>query len=301
MRRFSILAGVIGLLSCALTARPARAQSLGTAGTTATTTTTTLTSADFFIGIQTTPGTNLNTFQLPRFFNQQNCNCDTPVYVYVTLEPSGFAKRAMLTQSSAGKFQIWVGTDCDTLTLQPGRCTKLLDEPLSTFLANGHETTMAQSARVFSTDTTSIGTTTDASGNVVSAATGMPTPNPTCTSATGLAFQPTVYALIDVDGDGNYDVLPAPVVSLYVDLAAPPAPANVIVRPGDEALTVTWTPDDYTTNMDLQGYQVLCQRAGGLQVFPANSFASYLETCPKTRMGTGLVSLDPLFTCSPLL
>ena len=299
MRRFSILAGVIGALTCAAT--PARAQSIiGTAGTTGTTTATSLVAGDFFVGVQSTPGTNLNSFQLPRFFNQQSCNCDIPVYIYVTLEPSGFAKRPTLGATMAGKFQIWVGgPTCDQTIYQPGHCTKLLDIPLVTFLADGHETTPAISSRVLSTDTTSDETITDA-GVIETVGTGVPTPNPTCTDPSG-TFTQTIWALIDVDGDGIYDVEPPPVVSLNIDLAPPPAPANVVVRPGDEAVTVTWTPDDFSINQDLQGYQVLCQRAGGLQVFATNTFGAYFETCDKTRTGTGLVSLDPLFTCSPLL
>ncbi len=300
MRRFTILAGVIGLLLCALTAQPAHAQSLGTAGITGTTTATPLASADFFIGVQSTPGTNLNSFQLPRFFNEQNCNCDTPVYIYVTLEPSGFAKRPTLTTTMAGKFQIWVGgPSCDQTIYQPGHCTKLLDIPLVTFLADGHETTPAISSRVLSTDTTTAQTITDA-GVIETVGTGVPTPNPTCTDPSG-TFTQTIWALVDVDGDGIYDVEPPPVVSLQIDLAPPPAPANVVVRPGDEAVTVTWTPDDFSINQDLQGYQVLCQRAGGLQVFATNTFGAYFETCDKTRAGTGLLSLDPGFACSPLL
>jgi hypothetical protein len=301
VRRFSILAGVLGALICAAT--PARAQStLGTAGAIGTTTPTTLVAADFFIGVQSTPGTNLNSFQLPRFFNQQNCNCDTPIYIYVTLEQSGFAKRSGLVQGNAGKFQIWAGPSlCDQPIYQGGRCTKLLEMPFTTFLADGHVTTPAVSSRVVSTDTTSLETVTDAGViGTTTTASGAPTPNPTCTDATG-TFQQTIWALVDIDGDGVYDVSPSPVTTVQVDLAPPPAPTNVVVRPGDEAVTLTWTPDDYSTNIDLQGYQVLCQRAGGLQVFPTNTFGAYYETCPKTRTGTGIVSLDPAFACSPLL
>jgi hypothetical protein len=293
------VAAVVGLLACVVTARPARAQTLtGTAGTIGTTTPTTLAAADFFIGIQQPEGTNLNNFQLPRFFNKANCDCDEPVFVYVTLEPSGFAKRPTLTQTTSGKFQIWIGSECDQILLQPGRCTKLVDIPLATFMADGHVTTPAVSARVFSTDTTTLEATVD--GGVTESLGTTFVPTPTCTT-TGLSFQQTVWALIDVDGDGIYDVEPAPVQTLLVDLTPPPPPTNIHVSPGDEALSVTWTPVDFSTNMDLQGYQVLCQRAQDLQVFPTNTFGAYFETCSTTRLGDGLVSLAPQFACSPLL
>jgi fibronectin type III domain protein len=299
VRRFSSLAGVIALLVCAATATTARAQT-GVAGAIGTTTPTTLAAADFFIGIQQTEGTNLNSFQLPIFFNKDNCDCDTPVFVFVTLTASGLAKRSTFVSTTAGKFQIWVGSMCDQILLQPGRCVKLLDEPLNTFMANARATTVATSARVFSTDTTTLDT--DVDGGIISTTpttTGFPL-TADCTTA-GQSFEQTVYALIDVDGDGTYDVEPPPVQTLNVDLIAPPAPTNITVEPGNEALSVHWTPVDFSTNMDLQGYQVVCQRADDLQVFPKNTFTSYIQSCDKTRLGAGLVSLDPAFTCSPLL
>ena len=88
------LTAALGLLACLAFARPASAQ-LGTAGTLGTTTTTaaTLADGDIFIGIQATEGANLTDFDLARFFNKDNCDCDTPVYGFVTLTASGLAKR----------------------------------------------------------------------------------------------------------------------------------------------------------------------------------------------------------------
>ena len=297
MRRFSSLAGVIGLLVCVATARPAHAQITGAAGTigltgAAGTTGSTLTSTDVFIGIQQTEGSNLNDFQLPRFFNKMNCDCSTPIFIYATLTASGFAKRSTVP---TGTVSFWIGSQCDNVTYQRATCSLLKSEQISTFMAQGRDT-VATTARIMSSSST----LQDVDGGIITGTSITSTFAPTtdCTNPTN-GFTQTVWVLFDYGADGVYDAEATQAV--LVDLTPPPAPTNVVVRPGDEAVTVTWTPVDYSTNMDLQGYQVLCQRAGGLQVFANNTFASYAETCPATRMGTGLVSLDPAFICSPLL
>ena len=300
VNRWPVLVFTLALIAGIAAARPARAQLTGIAGTTGTTVTpTTLTSDDFFIGIQSTEGINLNVYDLPRFFNKANCDCDVPVYVYVTLTASGLAKRSTFSTTTAGKFQIWVGSMCDQPLLQPGRCTKLVDETLTTFMADGRTTSPATSARIFSTDTTSL---VSEDGGVETVLSGTPVPTPDCVS-NEVSFTQTVYVLIDVDGDGTYDVIPAPVQSLYVDLVPPPPPANPTVQSGNEAIVLNWTPVDYSTNMDLAGYQILCRRGFDLQVFPGTTFAEYVKTCSKdlTTGEQGPESLNPNYACSPLL
>ena len=73
----------------------------------------------------------------------------------------------------------------------------------------------------------------------------------------------------------------------------------------------TGQPVDQAIIPDLLGYQILCSRADQYQVFnvtPTNdggtstgAFGSAFLTCPKTRTGTGVEGLDPLFVCSPQL
>src|SRR6186713_2970882 len=65
---------------------------------------------DFFIGVQHEQGANLSDFDVARFFNKSRCDCDEPVYVYVALTNSGFAKRT--TVDRTGNIEFWVGTDC---------------------------------------------------------------------------------------------------------------------------------------------------------------------------------------------
>ena len=240
-------------------ARPASAQ-LGTGGTLGTTTTASLADGDIFIGIQATEGSNLNSFDLARFFNVANCNCDTPVFLYFTLTQSGFAKRAVVPQ---GTVSFWIGSQCNDPILQKTNCQFLKSDQIATFMANGRDT-IATTARAMSTNstvaTTSIDGGTFTNGTV---------PNPDCTSPTN-GFNQTIWTIFDYGSDGTFDY--SATQAVFVDLTPPPAPTNILVAPGNEALTLSWTLIDYSTNMDLLGYQIFCQRGDGIQVFPNNTF-----------------------------
>jgi hypothetical protein len=281
------LVATLGVLVSLAIARPARADT-GTAGTTGT-----LAQTDFFIGIQQAEGSNLAAFDLLRFFNKANCDCDTPVFLYYTLTTSGFAKRAT---TPTGTVTFLVGTNCDQLLLRNAQCTILKSEQIATFMALGRET-LQTTARVISTNSATA-TTVDADGGVISTtSTGLFTPTVDCTSPTATSFTQTVWAIFDYGADNTIDFSATQAVS--VDLTPPPAPANITVAPGNEALSVNWTAVDTSLNPDLQGYQVLCERGAGLQVFADNTFTSSVKSC--TNKGGGLLALDPLFVCSPLL
>ena len=88
---------------------------------------------------------------------------------------------------------------------------------------------------------------------------------------------------------------------MQVDLQPPPAPTNIVVLGGNEAVSIRWTPVDFSINMDLQGYQIFCQRGPGLQVFGNNTFGSSVRTCATTGTDAGVPDLNPLYACSPLL
>jgi hypothetical protein len=274
-------------------ARHASAQVTGAAGTTGTTTTPTTTSlsdGDIFIGVQQTEGANLSAFDLARFFNVANCQCNTPVFFYFTLTSTGFAKRALVPN---GNLLFFVGTSCNDLILQKTNCQLLKSEQIATFMQNGRDTVQT-TAQVVSANTTLTTTDVDAgSSTLVSSA----APNTACTSPVN-GFNQTIWAIFDYGADGNYDF--SATQAVFVDLTPPPAPTNIKVAPANEALNVTWTAVDFSTNMDLQGYQVFCQRGGGLQVFPKGSFSSVVRTCTTTS-GPAVMGLDPLFACSPLL
>ena len=290
-----LLASALGLVACLAVARPAAAQSTltGTAGTLGTTTTTTsLADGDIFIGVQQTEGANLSAFDLARFFNKANCDCSTQVFLYYTLTNTGFAKRASVP---TGTVSFWIGTGCDNILTQATNCQFLGSDQIATFMNLGRET-IPTTARAMSANTT-LATEVVDGGIVTSGTTGANVPNADCTSPTN-GFNQTVWAVFDYGSDGTFDY--SATQAVFVDLTPPPAPTGITVKPGNEAVTVSWTGVDYTLNMDLQGYQIFCQRADGLQVFANNTFGAVAQVCSQTA-GTGVLGLDPLFACSPLL
>ncbi|HVU51900.1 MAG TPA: hypothetical protein VHL80_14485 [Polyangia bacterium] len=290
-RRYRLASALAVAALSTLLARPASAQAIGTAGSTGTTTTTTasLADGDIFIGVQQTEGANLAAFDLQRFFNKANCDCDTPVFLYFTLTNTGFAKRGLVP---TGTVSFWVGAGCATDVLtQKTSCQFLQSDQIATFMQLGRET-IKTSARVISANSSLAaagvdGGTTFTNGTV---------PNPDCTSPSN-GFNQTIWAVFDYGADGSFDY--AASTAVFVDLQPPPAPTNISVAGGNEAVTIKWTPVDYSLNMDLQGYQIFCQRGGGLQVFPNNTFGSAVKAC--TSPDGGVMDLDPLFACSPLL
>jgi hypothetical protein len=289
--RRSALALALGLLGCLALSRPAAAQNVGTAGTIGTTPTTgSLADGDIFIGIQQTEGTNLGMFDLPRFFNKANCDCDTPVFLFFTLTSTGFAKRTVVPN---GNVYFYIGANCNDPLLQKTSCQFLQSEQITQFMQLGR-TTINATARMISTNSALASTTAD--GGVTGLVNGT-VPNPDCTSPSN-GFNQTIWAVFDYGADGTIDY--SATQAVFVDLQPPPAPTNIAVQPANEAINISWTDIDYSVNMDLQGYQVFCQREAGEQVFANKTFSSFVNTCSKTA-GTGVSGLDPMFACSPLL
>jgi hypothetical protein len=245
---------------------------------------------DFFIGVQAQPNINLSDYQVLRFFNKANCDCNVPVYIYVTLVDSGFQKRttvqAGLTTSSSIEF--WLGPNCTDTVSRVISCVRLKQESLIEFLMQGHDTIQ-----------------TDAQTMSAYVAPGVPdagtfAPNTSCTSPIENTFNQTIWVLVSPTGtSGTY----APTVqrNVQIDMTPPPQPMDVSVVGGNQALTVSWQKLDTALNTDLLGYQILCNRAGSLQVFDTGAFTPGFLTCPKTLGPNGVESLDPAFVCSPLL
>ncbi|HMF40634.1 MAG TPA: hypothetical protein VKQ32_08065 [Polyangia bacterium] len=259
-------------------------------------------SGDFFIGVQHQAGANLSDFDRARFFNKAHCDCTETVYVYIALTDSGFAKRTLVDQS--GNIEFFVGSQCDSNDSgRPLRCKSLKAEPLAAFLVAGRDTVQT-TARVLSTFTQS----TFLDGGAI---TGTFAETSDCTSPTGQSFPQTIFVI-------TYDkVTGAPQAiatsQLNIDLTPPPAPSSlgdVTVEPGNEAVVITWPKVDSSVVTDLLGYQVLCNRAGSLQVFNDGTFgAGFLECAmPGGDAGVGngdndggVSGLDPRYICSPLL
>jgi hypothetical protein len=283
------LALAAAALTLALLELPSAAtQTGGTTGTGGFTGGTSWASSDFFIGVQREQGANLSDFDVERFFNKARCDCDTPVYLYFTLSQAGIAKK--VTSPRTGTISFWVGRDCQNTSLGglEQRCKKLDSAQFSEFLLTSRRT-ITTDARVLSTDTSA------------GAATGIFfEPNPTCTLQNETYAQ-TIWAILDGNNDGTPDVSATRGVTIDLTAPPPPDPASVSAEGGDQALILRWEGVDLTTNIDLLGYQVLCNRAGSLQVFPTGSFEAGFESCPATNTGGGIAGLDPAFVCSPLL
>src|SRR5262245_14667747 len=123
LRRSLFLASVAATL---LAAGSAAAQDAGS---------TSLGSGDFFIGVQFPAGHNLSDFDVARFFNKANCDCDREVFIYIALTDSGFAKRTTIDRT--GSIEFWIGSDCANTSQRDQRCTRLAAPTLQAFLNDG--------------------------------------------------------------------------------------------------------------------------------------------------------------------
>jgi hypothetical protein len=244
---------------------------------------------DFFVGVQHQPGANLSDFDVARFFNKANCDCDEPVYVYVALTNSGFAKRTSVDRT--GNIEFWVGTDCANTSLRDQRCLLLKGQTMAAYLNAGRDT-VPTNARVLSTYTGGGGTIVDGGG-----VTNF-TPNPDCTLPLE-SFDQTIWVLSNVNGSP----VQLDTRAIHIDLTPPPSPDpfQTEVQGGEEAVTISWQGIDSAIITDLLGYQILCNRGGDLQVFSDGAFKPGYLSCPATTSGTGVPGLDPRFICSPLL
>jgi hypothetical protein len=289
----------------------AQAQLLGsggtglTTGTGGSTGTSTFSSSDFFVGVQGTKGVNLSAFDVSRFFNQARCNCSTPVYLFIAIQPQSVGKRTTVTNVQ-GNISVILGNGCTSpINESIVNCILLAQEPTLTFL-NDTSYTIQTDARALSTflnpteQTFDAGTTSQDGGAAV-----LGTSTGAC-SATG-QFDQTINVLIDFNGDTEPDVTLSS--SLLIDLSPPPQPTKVTIQGGDEALIMKWTAVDTSLTTDLLGYQILCSRADQYQVFKESStdggatgpFTAGFDVCPSTQLGTGVEGSDPTFVCSPLL
>jgi hypothetical protein len=307
-RPLAFAAAVVAFIVVAGSGR-AEAQITGTGGTTFTGSGggsgTAFAAGDFFPSIQqqTDPPVSLTTFELSRFFNKANCECATPVNVFIGLLGSGVAKRAT-AGITTGTVSIVLGTGCSSIMgLQTGQaagaCLQIASEPVLTFL-NQASYTVPTNAQQLSTFFNSTGAVFDGGTSNGTAA--------TCTAPTGQSFTQTINFNFDF-GTGTIQ-LSVPLM-VIVDLVPPPAPTGVKIQGGDEALAINWTGVDQATTPDLLGYQILCSRADQYQVFnesptsdggtSTGAFGSAFQVCPNTRAGMGVEGLDPLFVCSPQL
>ena len=105
------------------------------------------------------------------------------------------------------------------------------------------------------------------------ATTGTFTPNVRLHVAHRRSFTQTIWVLVDTNGDRANDVSPPATTAVQIDLdAAAGSDQRRGRHAGNEAVNVSWDKLDFATDDGSAGYQVLCQRGGGLQVFPDDTF-----------------------------
>ena len=165
LRSEVVAAFVVALIALASPGR-AQAQLTGTGGTGLTTGTggsggSTFSSSDFFVGVQATEGVNLSTFDVARFFNQAHCDCSTPIYIFIAIQPTSVNKRTTIT-SAPGSVSVVLGPGCAApLTETLGNCILVAREPVLTFL-NDTSYTIKTDARALSVYLNPTGQTFDA-------------------------------------------------------------------------------------------------------------------------------------------
>jgi len=260
----------------------AAAQDAGTIGA--------FTADDFFIGVQYPKDHNLSDFDVARFFNKANCDCDTEVTVYIALTDTGFAKK-MTGVDNTGNIEYWIGTSCADPNLRAFRCVQLKSQTLQAFLIAGRDS-VPTTARVLSTYT--------ASGVIDGGVTGGTpfVPNPDCTLPIE-TFDQTIWVLSNKNGTPTT----LKTRDVHIDLTPPPAPDSngITLESGNEALIISWPGVDSTITTDLQGYQVLCNRGGDLQVFNSGTFKAQFLSCDRTSADGGVLGFQKDFVCSDFL
>jgi hypothetical protein len=273
-----------------------------TGGTSGTPTASAITADDIFIGVQDVENANLSDFNVNRFFNKARCDCDEDVFVFVSLKPSGIAKRANAVRT--GALELWVGPNCDQITFRLSQCKQLANPTWAEFLNLGK--------RNFQTNARIISTYTNAGAGSVDGGTTSfvfpPNGTPDCTAPIE-SFNQTIWVLVSITSVGTYDIVAKRLVPVRLTPPAAPEMTQENVQPADQALIVSWPKINTALFPNILGYQVLCNRAGSLQVFANGTFApgfhSARSVCPDKpdRFPTagGVEGLDPLFACSPLL
>jgi hypothetical protein len=248
--------------------------------------TSSLVAEDFFIGVQATMRSNLSDFEAARIFNQANCQCERPMWVFVSLSQQGFTKTASLRRGS-GRVALGAKGDCLDPILRPNRCIDIGGDFLLNELVTKRGIYVETTARQLSALPAGIadgGTTADPC-------------DPSTERTQGINI------LVDQEPDGTFNF--AQTRDIRVDLKPPPPPTDVVATPGHQALVVSWTGIDTQSVFDLLHYQVLCRRGADLAPFPGSFTPIYQSAgtnCPDLAPSLGTVeSLDPAFVCSGAL
>jgi hypothetical protein len=200
----------------------------------------------------------LDAAQISRQFAQAVCLCQERFDLDVYLTPT---VAAMVGSLTSGKVELWAGSNCNDNTvgsMQPRdeRCNHIMDIPLTQFT---HTVTYHLTADQFSVAT--IGSA------VVACAPQQATPG--------------LWALVDENSDGQYEA--SSKFDIPYDGLPPTEPINISASGGNEAVALSWdlAPGNVA---DVDGFQILCARGNGLQVFKDGTFSigfkTTLSECP---------------------
>jgi len=188
----------------------------------------------------------LTDFERERFFNAARCRCKTPVRVTVGLTNSGGAKR---TQIRRGDLHLLIGNDTcvnQSETRNLAACPRLSDDIQLVGLA--------QAARIAVNTTADFFFQNDPNG------------------CDGARRSENIRVFLDESENDIPDLSgsSAPNLPITIDSRPPPAPSDIAISSGDQALTVDWSSIEGLD--DFLGYVVFCSRAADLQVFKPSPF-----------------------------
>ena len=197
--------------------------------------------------------------------------------------------------------EVWVGTQCDDDLVRNMMCRRL-------------DTTIA--------DIDALVVPTRITLNTYDVINGVNNDMP-CQQRAGDAF---AWLLVDHDGDNVYDyfanrsVGSSPDVMSGIDTEPPPLPTNFRAEPGEESITISWTPATGRAD-DIFYFQALCTKADDTKVADTAPFRAQYQTTddvcgvpqqldllasdidsedggdPMTAPPAAFASLDPAFLC----
>ncbi|HJZ88751.1 MAG TPA: hypothetical protein VKN99_26450 [Polyangia bacterium] len=186
--------------------------------------------------------TTLDAAQIARQFAEPVCRCQEAFVFEIYLSANVASQVGRLT---GGRVEIWAGTNCNDPGTATGqrelRCAQLATPNLSAF-------TTAQDF-CFTADQFSVATAASGSRPI---------------SCPEQQVTPGLWALVDENSDGTYEAKAQ--LQIPYDGQPPGEPVGQVAEAANEAVLVKWDVDP-SSIADVDAFQVLCARGGGLQVF----------------------------------
>jgi hypothetical protein len=251
------------------------------------------------------------------YFNKARCECDTPVAIRIDMTATGVMKQN--ASDMDGTIRLYSGpANCvekgsNSRPPNMAGCTLLATLPSLPELAKTHQQVETTVGKLFHS--------------------GTPPAGKGCSARFNQSVMMWIDADSNTDPDDGVAGAAAPALPIEYDGEPPAVPSKIEVKPGNEALTVTWSMPTVTSN--LAGALVFCSRAdlpvfvtpgeGGQPVNPFYSQKDYVSRqvlCPKKIVRSGVAriasaqtesgatpvyqpeafgDLDPAYLCSNLL